>query len=122
MTSLSNSDMEGEMRGKLEGHLKSGDFFSTEEYPMASLVIQKVSKKGNGYEVVADLTIKGKTEEVVFPASVQMKDGQVMASAELSFDRTKYDIRYGSGSFFDNLGDKAISDEVKLSVQISASK
>ena len=115
MTSLSNSDLEGEYKGKLEGHLKSDDFFSVATHPSASLVFTSVKATGkNSYEVVGDLTIKGITKPVTFDVSVYGSK----ATATLKVDRAQYDVKYGSGSFFDNLGDKTIYDEFDLVVDL----
>jgi len=115
MTSITVTDLEGEDKGKLEGHLKSDDFFGVNNYPSSKLVITSVAKKSNDtYGVVADLTIKGKTNPVTFDLDM---DGNI-ASTELTIDRTKYDVRFGSGSFFDNLGDKTIYDNFKLEVEL----
>lgn len=115
MTSLVSTDLEGESKGKLEGHLKSDDFFGVANHPEAKLVINTASKKsGNTYGVVGDLTIKGITNPVTFDMDY---DGKT-ASADLTIDRTKYEVRYGSGSFFDNLGDKTIYDEFEISVDL----
>lgn len=116
MTSLEDTDLTGGMKTKLEGHLKSDDFFGVETYPTAELKIKKVSKS----MVVADLTIKGKTEEVEFEADVKTDKMGASATATLVFDRSKYDVRYGSGSFFDNLGDRAIKDDIELQVTLVA--
>ncbi|MGB5321497.1 YceI family protein [Lutimonas sp.] len=111
MTSVENTDMEGEYKAKLEGHLKSDDFFGVENYPTAKLVFNKVKSTGkNSYEVTGDLTIKGKTNPVTFDISIYGNK----ATANLKIDRTKFDVRYGSTSFFDNLQDKAIYDEFDL--------
>ncbi|MEO9871348.1 YceI family protein [Ekhidna sp.] len=121
MTTLSNSDLSGESKGKLEGHLKSDDFFGVATYPTATFVITKAVPQGPGkYKVIGNITIKGKTEEIQFPVSVVAKDGKVTATADVSIDRSKFDIRYGSGSFFDNLGDKTIYDNFDLSVSLVA--
>jgi len=115
MTSITVTDLEGEDKGKLEGHLKSDDFFGVNNYPSSKLVITSVAKKSNDtYGVVADLTIKGKTNPVTFDLDM---DGNI-ASTELTIDRTKYDVRFGSGSFFDNLGDKTIYDNFELEVEL----
>ncbi len=111
MTTITNTDMEGEYKGKLEGHLKSDDFFGVEKNPTATLVFKKVKATGkNSYKVTGDLTIKGKTNSVVFDLSVYGNK----ATATLKIDRTKFDVRYGSTSFFDGLKDKAIYDEFDL--------
>lgn len=111
MTSIINTDMTGEYKGKLEGHLKSDDFFGVEKHPTASLVFNKVEAKGkNSYSASGDLTIKGITHSVTFIISVYGNK----ASASLKIDRSKFDVRYGSASFFDNLKDKAIYDEFDI--------
>ena len=111
MASLAGTDLEGEYKGKLEGHLKSDDFFGVEKNPTASLTFKKVKITGkNSYKITGELTIKGNTETIVFDLSVYGNK----ANASLKIDRTKYDVRYGSTSFFDNLKDKAIYDEFDL--------
>ena len=115
MTSLTATDLQGEYQGKLNGHLKSEDFFGTEKFPTSVLVFKKiVAKSANVYTVTGDLTIKGKTNPITFDLATT-KD---TASTSLKIDRTKYDIKYGSGSFFDNLGDKTISDDFDLAVAL----
>lgn len=114
MASIKVTDIEGEYADKLEGHLKNDDFFGVEKYPTATLKFTKVGGHGTHYHVTADLTIKGITAPVSFEMSV--KDGA--ATAKFKIDRTKYDIKYGSASFFDNLKDKAISDEFDIDVAI----
>ncbi len=122
MATLVSTDLSGEYKGKLEGHLKSDDFFGVATYPTATFVIKKAVPQGPGkYKVIGDITIKGKTQEIQFPAALVEKDGMVSGTADLTIDRSKYDIRYGSGSFFDDLGDKTIYDDFQLSVKIVAS-
>ena len=106
----------------LIGHLVSDDFFGVETYPEAKLVITSLTKSGNGeYVVTADLTIKGVTEQVVFPAMLGMdSDGHLKATASIEVDRTLYDVRFGSDKFFDNLGDNIINDEFTLDVELTA--
>ena len=112
MASIVNTDLEGEYKGKLEGHLKSADFFSVEEFPTANLVFNKVKSKGNNvYEISGDLTIKDQTQPVTFKISI---DGN-KAVADLKIDRTKFGVKYRSTSFFEDLKDKAIYDEFDLS-------
>ena len=115
MSSITNTDLEGEYKGKLEGHLKSDDFFGVEKFSTASLIFTKVKSTGkNSYEVTGDLTIKGKTDSVTFDVSIYGN----RANASLKIDRTKFDLRYGSTSFFDGLKDKAIYDEFDLVVDL----
>jgi polyisoprenoid-binding protein YceI len=111
MTTLVSNDLTGEYKGMLEGHLKSDDFFGIDKHPTAKLVFTKVISTGkNSYKVTGDLTIKGKSAPVTFDLSVYGNK----ATANVKIDRTTYDIRYGSPSFFDDLQDKAIYDEFDL--------
>ena len=115
MSTITVTDLEGEYKGKLEGHLKSDDFFGVANHPEAKIIITTASKKsGNTYGIVGDLTIKGITNPVTFDMVYNGKS----ANANLIIDRTKYNVRYGSGSFFDNLGDKTIYDEFKIAVEL----
>ncbi len=115
MTSLTNTDLGENMRGKLEGHLKSDDFFGVANYPTANLTITNVSPIEGGYSVTGDLTIKGTTEPVIFDATLQEKG----AKAKIIVDRTKYHVKYGSGKFFENLGDKMVYDNFDLEVNLA---
>lgn len=122
MNSITCLDLkEAEWNGKLVGHLKSDDFFGTATYPTADLKIKKVSDKGNGtFAVTADLTIKGITNQVTFDANVTEKSGKATATASIVVNRAKYNVKYGSGSFFDGLGDKMIYDDFTLTVSLTA--
>jgi polyisoprenoid-binding protein YceI len=115
MTSLSCTDLSGEWKGKLEGHLKNDDFFGTEKFKNAQLNFKKIASKGNGnYTVTGDLTIKGITNPITFDMAVTGNT----ATSSLKIDRTKYGIKYGSGSFFSDLGDKTIYDDFELTVNL----
>jgi polyisoprenoid-binding protein YceI len=115
MTTLTSTDLEGEWKDKLNGHLKSEDFFSVEKHQSSSLIFTEVKASGkNSYQVTGNLTIKGITKPVTFELAVYGSK----ANATLKVDRAQYDIRYGSGSFFDNLGDKTIYDEFDLVVDL----
>ncbi|MBK8967501.1 MAG: YceI family protein [Saprospiraceae bacterium] len=124
MTSIKDTDLEGEWAAKLEGHLKSDDFFGVEKYPTSKFVISRAipqDSKGN-YKIIGNLTIKETTKEVKFFAQVSEKDDKVTATGKMTIDRSEYNVRYGSGSFFDNLGDKTIYDEFDMNVMLVASK
>lgn len=118
MASMTNLDIEDAgMRGKLMGHLKSDDFFGVEKYPTAILEVTKSSTFKNGEaEVTAKLTIKANTHPITF----KLKRDEDDLSTTLTVDRTLYDVRYGSGKFFENLGDKTIYDEFTLKVNLVA--
>ena len=116
MTSIACTDLDEKSAAKLEGHLKSDDFFGVPSNPTAQLTITNVAKgKATGtYDITADLTIKGITKPVNFTATV----GMDMAKANIVVNRTLYDVKYGSGSFFDGLGDKMIYDDFDLALQL----
>ena len=116
MTSINNQDMEGDSKARLEGHLKSDDFFSVESYPTAAISINSSELISDGkWNVSADLSIKGFTHPVNFEM-ISSEDGW---SANLVFDRSKYDVRFRSGSFFENLGDKLIYDDIELAINLT---
>ncbi|MBC7540872.1 MAG: YceI family protein [Bacteriovorax sp.] len=120
MTSITNTDLsDASYHKKFIDHMVSEDFFAVEKFKTAKLVLKTVKKeKGDNYKVTGDLTIKGITAPVSFDA-VATKE---KATAKVTFDRTKYDIKYGSGKFFQGLGDKMINDEVQLDVVLTAKK
>ncbi len=114
-----NSIKESDGNTRLEGHLKSDDFFSAGKFPTSTLVITGSESFEKGTAVVkGNLTIKGITNPIDFKANSQKKDDGLYFYANIPVDRTKYNIKYGSGSFFDNLGDKVIYDEFKLKVAL----
>ncbi len=117
MNSINCTDLTGKGKSGLEGHLKADDFFGTAKFPTADLKIKKVASKGKPgeYKLTADLTIKGITKEVKFDATA----ANGMAKAAIKIDRTDFDIKYGSGSFFDSLGDKTIYDEFDINVVLA---
>ena len=108
---------------KLIGHLTGADFFDTSKFGTANLKITKVTPKdGKNVEITGDLTIKGITAPITFPAVVDMTATGATATAAITIDRTKYDIKYGSKSFFASIGDKAIDDTFVLDVKLVAGK
>lgn len=115
MNSITCTDLEGEKADNLVGHLKSQDFFEVDGFPEAELAFDKVTLiEGDSYLLKGELTIKGLTEPIEFYANLKEKE----ALATLKIDRTKYDVRYGSSSFFDSLGDKAIDDMFEIKARL----
>lgn len=116
MTSMVCTDLKPNEGGdKLVKHLKADDFFGVENHPTSTLKITNVSHvSASNYLITADLTIKGITHPVDFNADVKINNTAYLATATLVFDRTKYGIEYNSGSFFDNLGDYLILDDITL--------
>ena len=124
MKSIVDEDLTSEeMKKKLIGHLSSDDFFSIEKFPESKLEVKKVTPvSGDDYHFVADLTIKGITNPIEFKANVSIKGDQVNAKGLITVNRTLYGIKYGSGSFFQGLGDKVIYDDFSLEFNVVAKK
>lgn len=123
MKTIANTDpISDDYKQKLIGHLKSDDFFGVEKFPVATLEVKNVvSKSDNLYHFTADLTIKGITSPVEFDADVNHDSDQITATGTMVVNRTKYGIKYGSGSFFEGLGDKMIYDEFTVKFKLVAS-
>lgn len=118
MTSMVDLDLEDpEYNQKLIGHLMSPDFFSVDSFPTASFLITSVSDTS----VTGDLTIKGITKKYDIPYTLTEEEGTAMVEGAFSFDRAKYNVRYGSSSFFEGLGDKVIADLIDLKIKAVAS-
>ena len=123
MNSIENTDQEGKWKEKLEGHLKNEDFFNVEKFPTATITIIKATKgTENNYTIIANLTIKGITHPVSFEANVNINGINFLATANIKIDRTKWDITYNSGNFFENLGDYLIKDEIEFDVFLQSAK
>jgi polyisoprenoid-binding protein YceI len=127
MASITCTDISDVKKNQdLVNHLKNDDFFSTEKFPVANLVITRISpvqnaKAGeNNYELWGNLSIKGITQPVQFPALFTVLPQQVKATAKITIDRTKWNISYKSGTVFPELIDKAIADNVEFEVNITA--
>lgn len=121
MNSLAITDIQGAMMERLLGHLKNDDFFSVDKFGTSSLVIKKAEQKSATlYKITADLIIKGISKEITFDAVINQAEGN--ASASLKVDRTLFDIKYRSGKFFPEIGDKMIKDEFDLKVTLTFAK
>jgi polyisoprenoid-binding protein YceI len=115
MTTIDNQDLPEERRPRLEAHLKSDDFFSVESYPTALLSILSSESMSEGKWLVSgELTIKTFTHPVEFEM-LNSNDGW---KANLVFDRSKYEVKFRSGTFFENLGDKLIYDDIELAINL----
>jgi polyisoprenoid-binding protein YceI len=102
-------------KSRLADHLMDPDFFDVHQFPEATFEITKATAEGNKFEISGNLTIKGVTNEITFPAV--LKDDKTFEGT-VAVDRTQFGIKYGSGSFFDNLGDRAIKDVFDLEVSL----
>jgi len=123
MNSIKCTDIENRTyASKLEEHLKDPDFFNSSKYPISNFKISNIIFDGTSYMITGNMTIKEITQEITFPAKFE-NDGDIFhANATLKIDRTKHDIKYGSGSFFDDLGDRMIYDEFTLKIHLQGSK
>lgn len=133
MNSITVLDLEGDDKAYLESHLKgledkkADDFFNVNKYPTGTFEITKVVDLPNdadgNQQVYGNLTLKDQTQQVGFKAKVTM-DGNSLTvlTPKFNIDRTKWNIKYGSKSIFDNLGDKFINDEIGLTITLAANK
>ena len=120
MNSISVSDLQGGSKASLERHLKNEDFFSVDDFPLAKIFF-KANKKDiikNQLDLNAELTIKNITHPLKFTAEIIDVSPKLKIKSDLIFDRSLYDVRYGSGKFFENLGDRLILDEIQIGVDL----
>ncbi len=129
MNTIENEDLkEIDLKNKLVGHLKSDDFFSVAKFPTAKFIIthstplKQEKTRDPNIAITGKMTIKGNTQTISFPATLKIEGEQVSAKTKFDLDRTKFDVRYGSGSFFDNLGDNVIYDNFTLDIKLVFTK
>lgn len=124
MNTISVTDIKNEeQNAKLKGHLVSDDFFGVANHPSSKFVIKNVEETGaEQYMITGMIEIKGVQEGIQFPAVVKMEGENLVVIGEVEIDRTKFGIKYGSGSFFDNLGDRAIYDNFAIKFKLAATK
>lgn len=125
MTTVVSLDLEGAGKASLEEHLMSEDFFAADTNPTATFAITEAEMlegiEGSNYRLDGVMTIRGVEQSLSFPAMVSAEEGSVSLSAELELDRTLWDVNYGSGSIFDDLGDAVIKDEFTLGIELNFS-
>ncbi len=111
---------------KFVGHMSSDDFFNAEKFPTSTFKITSVkpiagaAANADNATITGDMTIKGVTQQISFPAKVGVKNGVAAATGKVTIDRTKFGLKYGSKTFFDSIGDKAIYDEFTLAFNVVA--
>ena len=119
MKTINNTDLSGKSKSDLEMHLKSPDFFDVENHETGEIVFKSVKREKNMIDFMGDLTIKGITHPISFKAHMTQDESEnILSKSVIVFDRAKYDVRYGSGTFFDNLGNDIIADDVKLDIEM----
>lgn len=121
LNSMNCTDLEGEYKKNLENHLKSPDFFDAENHPTAKFEITSVSMQEDKYRVRGYLTIKDITKSQELKVTITEEGKIKVASGEMTIDRAKYNMKFNSGSFFDDLGDKLIYDDFTLTFNVKAS-
>ena len=115
-----------ESKSNFDGHLKSADFFDVEAFPVAKLIMNGSSVDGKGIAVLSfSFEMHGVAIDYNVPftvTEVKRSEGQMgyLISGSFMLDRTKHKMTYGSGSFFDDLGDRVINDEVKIDFEFTA--
>lgn len=118
-----NSIEEAEDSERLEGHLKSADFFDVEKYPSAAFEVTGFEEKEGKMMLSGNLKLKEKKNNVTFPVTVSNEGDQFTLTSEtFTIDRSKWDVKYGSKSFFDDLGEKFINDDIELKITLKAKK
>lgn len=108
----------------LSGHLKSKDFFDVAAFPTSEFSLTSISQSTNKneYIVKGDMTIKGITKAIEFPAVIYMKNGELILDAKIVLDRSQFNVKYGSKTFFNDLGDKAVDNDFTLTLELVAKK
>lgn len=127
VSSITPDDQDAEGNAKLQGHLKSEDFFHVEKYPESTFEITSVTEgvenkdnlvmKDATHTITGNLTMKGVTKSITFPAKVYKEGDKIIADANFNIDRTQWNIVYGNDK---SLGDKFIRPEVNLQVHLVA--
>ncbi|WP_420458986.1 YceI family protein [Neolewinella sp.] len=128
ITGLKNADLDEEGKAKLEGHLKSADFFDVAQHPTAKFVITSATPAanaddGHNYDITGNLTLKGVSRSITIPATVTMTDNRIEATTpDFVIDRTEWGMEYGSGGIEGIAQDNIINDEVGLRLDLVAMK
>lgn len=115
--------VDDEDNGKLTGHLKSADFFDVEKFPTAAFEVTGFEVKDGKNLLSGNLTMKDKKNNITFPVTVNETGDMLELSSEaFTIDRSKWEVKYGSKTFFDNLGDRFINDDIELKFSLKAKK
>ena len=105
---------------KLQSHLHSKDFFDTENYPEAKLLIKRVTMRNGRFVIDADLTVKSIMHPIEFVCEIFQFDDLASARGKVEIDRTLYDVTYRSARYFPNIGDRMIYDIFTVDFEIDA--
>jgi len=126
MKSMKATDItDADNHAKFVGHMSSDDFFGVATNPTSTFKITSIkplagAKDGDNVTITGVMTIKGVAQTISFPAKAGVKNGVAAVSGKATIDRTKFGLKYGSKSFFDSIGDKAINDTFDLTFNVIA--
>ena len=120
MESINCTDLSGGGKKSLEEHLMNDDFFSVNKFKTSKINISSEMKPNNGLiDFKGSLEIKNISNPISFKSSInKTPEGKYTASSKLTFDRSMYNVKYKSKSFFDDLGDKFINDDIEIELEI----
>lgn len=122
INSLQPDDQKKKKNEMLRNHLLSDDFFDVERFAVASFEIVRInatSNKAAPYTVTGNLKLKDVERSIIFPASIIMKDGKVVAEANFNFDRTLWNMNYGNDK---SLGNWFIRPDVNIKIHLTADR
>jgi rhodanese-related sulfurtransferase len=111
----------------LVAHLKSDDFLDVARFPAAWFILRKVepvhgaTPGAPNLRLSGDLTLKAVTRPLSFLAVAgRTPEGRPAMQAAFAFDRTLWNVRYGSGKFFQRLGRHLVNDLIELQLRLLA--
>jgi polyisoprenoid-binding protein YceI len=118
-----NSITDADGSTRLEGHLKNADFFDVEKYPTSKFVVTSSELEEGKVQVTGDLTIKDVTKSITISAIITEVEGAITFKSEtFELNRADFNVKYGSKSFFANLKDKFINDNMEISFEVKGTK
>jgi polyisoprenoid-binding protein YceI len=108
----------------LDDHLRSADFFHVEKFPLGYFNFVSANPSPsvsnlNQYNVTGILTLKSISNTIAFPATIYFEAGSAIVTADIIIDRTQWDIVYNSQSYFADLKDGAIANDIKVHVDLT---
>jgi len=126
MDSIADTDLADSTYNRmLVAHLKSDDFFDTVRFPVATFNLKHITLNSHAHpgqinaDIDGELTLKGVTEGLGFPALIELlPGGKLAAEAHFDIDRTRWGVMYGSGRFYEKLGKHLVHDIISLGVHI----
>lgn len=125
MNSITVLDIPADDEGnaKLKGHLTHADFFDVETYPHSTFEVTGAKIVEGKTILSGNLRLKDVTNNISIPVTTSINGDTITLTSEtFTIDRSKWNVKYGSKSFFDNLGDKFINDEIELKINLVATK